>query len=155
MDYERGSMRCPICGYLESKVVDSRPTEGGTSIRRRRECLSCGHRFTTYERLSDNPLVVIKSDGSSEAFDQQKLFRGLLIACAKRPVSSDQISGIIDDIEAELRNSSRAEIRSKDLGEMVLDRLAKTDDVAYVRFASVYKDFTDIGEFAHALESLH
>lgn len=155
MENEGGSMRCPICGYLESKVVDSRPTEDGTSIRRRRECLSCGHRFTTYERLSDNPLVVIKSDGSSEAFDRQKLFRGLLIACAKRPVSSDQISGIIDDIEAELRNSSRAEIKSKDLGEMVLDRLAKTDDVAYVRFASVYKDFKDIEEFAHALESLH
>lgn len=148
-------MRCPLCGYLESKVVDSRPTEDGTSIRRRRECLECGHRFTTYERLSDNPLVVIKSDGSSEAYDRQKLFRGLLIACAKRPISSDQISAIIDDIEAELRNRPKAEVRSKELGDMVLARLAQTDDVAYVRFASVYKDFKNIEEFARALESLH
>ena len=148
-------MRCPLCGYLESKVVDSRPTEDGTSIRRRRECLECGHRFTTYERLSDNPLVVIKSDGSSEAYDRQKLFRGLLTACKKRPISSDQISAIIDDMEAELRNRPKAEVRSKDLGDMALARLAQTDDVAYVRFASVYKDFKNIEEFAHALESLH
>lgn len=148
-------MRCPICGYLESKVVDSRPTEDGTSIRRRRECLECGHRFTTYERLSDNPLVVIKSDGSSEAYDRQKLFRGLLTACKKRPISSDQISAIIDDMEAELRNRPKAEVRSKDLGDMALARLAQTDDVAYVRFASVYKDFKNIEEFARALESLH
>lgn len=148
-------MRCPLCGYLESKVVDSRPTEDGTSIRRRRECLECGHRFTTYERLSDNPLVVIKSDGSSEAYDRQKLFRGLLTACKKRPISSDQISAIIDDMEAELRNRPKAEVRSKDLGDMALARLAQTDDVAYVRFASVYKDFKNIEEFARALESLH
>lgn len=147
-------MRCPVCSHIESKVVDSRPTEDGTSIRRRRECLECGNRFTTYERLGDNPLVVIKSDGSSEAYDRQKLFRGLLIACAKRPVSSDQISAIIDDIEAELRCASTMEIKSTDLGEMALERLAKTDDVAYVRFASVYKDFKNIEEFAHALESL-
>lgn len=147
-------MRCPVCGYLESKVVDSRPTEDGTSIRRRRECLKCGHRFTTYERMGDNPLVVIKSDNSSEAYDRQKLFRGILIACAKRPVGSDQISRIIDDIEAELRNASKTEIKSKDLGDMVLARLAKTDDVAYVRFASVYKDFKNVEEFARALEKL-
>lgn len=147
-------MRCPVCGYLESKVVDSRPTEDGTSIRRRRECLKCGHRFTTYERMGDNPLVVIKSDNSSEAYDRQKLFRGILIACAKRPVGSDQISRLIDDIEAELRNASKTEIKSKDLGDMVLARLAKTDDVAYVRFASVYKDFKNVEEFARALEKL-
>ena len=147
-------MRCPLCGFAESKVVDSRPTDDGTSIRRRRECLECGHRFTTYERLGDNPLIVIKSDGSSEAYDRQKLFRGLLIACAKRPIGSDQISALIDDIETELRNSPKSEIRSKELGEMVLDRLAETDDVAYVRFASVYKDFKNIEEFAHALESI-
>lgn len=155
MSFERYAMRCPLCGYAESKVVDSRPTDDGTSIRRRRECLECGHRFTTYERLGDNPLVVIKSDGSSEAYDRQKLFRGVLIACAKRPVSSDQISAIIDGIETELRNSPKPEVKSKELGDMVLERLAKTDDVAYVRFASVYKDFKNIEEFAHALESLH
>ena len=147
-------MRCPACGYLESKVVDSRPTEDGASIRRRRECLECGYRFTTYERLGDNPLVVIKSDDSSELYDREKLFRSLLIACAKRPISSDQISAIVDDIEATLRSSSRNEIRSCDLGEMALERLAKTDDVAFIRFASVYRDFKNVDEFKQALETL-
>lgn len=147
-------MRCPSCDHFESKVVDSRPTEDGASIRRRRECLACGFRFTTYERTSDSPLLVLKSDGSTEAFDRQKLFRGLLIACAKRPIGSDAIASIIDDIEAELRSGSRSEIPSKELGEMVLGRLAAIDDVAYVRFASVYKDFKDIDEFARALEAL-
>lgn len=147
-------MRCPICLHPESKVVDSRPTDDGTSIRRRRECLSCAHRFTTYERLGDNPLVVIKSDGSSEAFNRDKLFRGLLIACAKRPVSSDQISSLIDSIENELRNLPNNEIRSKDLGELALAKLAKLDEVAYVRFASVYKDFQSVEEFSQELEEL-
>lgn len=147
-------MRCPACGFVESKVVDSRPTDDGTSIRRRRECLECKHRFTTYERLGDNPLVVIKSDGSSEAYARQKLFRGLLTACAKRPVSSEQIAAIIDGIESELRAAPKGEIRSKELGEMVLERLASVDDVAYIRFASVYKDFQDVEEFAAALEGL-
>lgn len=145
-------MRCPSCGFLESKVVDSRPAEDGTSIRRRRECLSCGRRFTTYERLGDNTLVVSKADGSSEAYNREKLFRGVLIACAKRPVSSDQIAALIDDIELELRNKSISEIRSKDLGAMVMRRLRALDDVAYVRFASVYRDFQSIEEFATALE---
>ncbi|BDE96376.1 transcriptional regulator NrdR [Raoultibacter timonensis] len=147
-------MRCPSCGYAESKVVDSRPSEDGASIRRRRECLDCGRRFTTYERLGDNPLVIVKSDGSSEAYNREKLFRGVLIACAKRPISSEQIAILIDDIELELRNDMRSEIKSKDLGEMVLARLRKLDDVAYVRFASVYKDFQNIEEFATALEGL-
>ena len=147
-------MRCPSCGYLESKVVDSRPSEDGTSIRRRRECLKCQRRFTTYERLGDNPLVIVKVDGSSEAYDRKKLFRGLLIACAKRPISKEQVDDLIDSIETELRNTSRTEIRSKELGEMALKRLAKLDDVAYVRFASVYKDFQNIEEFAEALEEL-
>lgn len=147
-------MRCPSCGYAESKVVDSRPSEDGASIRRRRECLDCGRRFTTYERLGDNPLVIVKTDGSSEAYNREKLFRGALIACAKRPVSSEQIASLIDDIELELRNDMRSEIKSKDLGEMVLVRLRKLDDVAYVRFASVYKDFQNIEEFATALEGL-
>ena len=147
-------MRCPSCGNLESKVVDSRPAEDGSSIRRRRECLACGTRFTTYERSGDNPLVIIKSDGSSEAYDRNKLFRGLLIACAKRPISSDKISQLIDSIEAELRNASRHETSSKELGEMVLARLATLDEVAYIRFASVYKDFNNVDEFREALKGL-
>lgn len=147
-------MRCPSCGHLESKVVDSRPAEDGSSIRRRRECLACGTRFTTYERSGDNPLVIIKSDGSSEAYDRNKLFRGLLIACAKRPISSDKISQLIDSIEAELRNASRHETSSKELGEMVLARLATLDEVAYIRFASVYKDFKNVDEFREALKGL-
>lgn len=145
-------MRCPSCDYAESKVVDSRPSEDGASIRRRRECLDCGRRFTTYERLGDNPLVVVKSDGSSEAYNREKLFRGVLIACAKRPVSPEQIASLIDGIEAGLRNDMRTEIKSKDLGDMVMMRLRELDDVAYVRFASVYKDFQNIEEFATALE---
>ena len=147
-------MRCPSCGNPESKVVDSRPSEDGTAIRRRRECLECGRRFTTYERLGDNPLIIIKTDGSSEAYDRQKLMRGLLSACAKRPIAPEQIALLIDIIETELRNASRNEISSKDLGDMVLVRLAKLDDVAYVRFASVYKDFQNVEEFAAALEGL-
>ena len=147
-------MRCPSCGNLESNVVDSRPSEDGTAIRRRRECLDCGRRFTTYERLGENPLIVIKADGSSEAYDRQKLMRGLLIACGKRPVSPEQIASLVDSIETELRNASCNEIRSKELGDMVLVRLAKLDDVAYVRFASVYKDFQNVEEFAAALEGL-
>ncbi len=147
-------MRCPSCSHPESKVVDSRPSEDGAAIRRRRECLECGHRFTTYERLGDSPLIVVKSDGSSEAYDRQKLMRGLLIACAKRPISPEQIASLIDSIESELRNTSKNEIRSKDLGDMALVRLAKLDDVAYVRFASVYKDFQNIEEFAAALEGM-
>ena len=146
-------MRCPSCGNLESKVVDSRPSEDGTAIRRRRECLDCGRRFTTYERLGENPLIVIKADGSSEAYDRQKLMRGL-IACGKRPVSPEQIASLVDSIETELRNASCNEIRSKELGDMVLVRLAKLDDVAYVRFASVYKDFQNVEEFSEALKEL-
>lgn len=148
-------MRCPSCDNPESKVVDSRPSEDGTAIRRRRECLECGRRFTTYERLGDNPLIVVKTDGSSEVYDRQKLMRGLLIACAKRPILPDQIAALIDNIEVELRNSSKGEIKSKELGDMVLIRLVKLDEVAYVRFASVYKDFQNVEEFAAALEGLH
>ena len=147
-------MRCPSCGYSESKVVDSRPSDEFNSIRRRRECLKCGNRFTTYERLGDNPILVVKSDGSSEVFDREKLYRGISIACAKRAIPGERISSLITDIEQDLRNSSRNEIKSKDLGEMVLDRLRELDDVAYVRFASVYKDFKDIQEFREALQKL-
>lgn len=147
-------MRCPSCEYPESKVVDSRPSDDGATIRRRRECLNCKHRFTTYERLGDTPLLVTKSDGSSETFDRNKLLRGVTVACAKRPITPDQINGLIDGIEAELRTMPRGEITSRDLGTKVLDRLASLDDVAYVRFASVYKDFKNIEEFAAALEEL-
>ncbi len=147
-------MRCPSCGYPESKVVDSRAADEGASIRRRRECLKCGDRFTTYERLAENPILVIKTDGSSEVFDRQKLMRGLLIACAKRPITPEKIDGLIASIEGELRSSQRAEIRSKDLGDMVLARLAKLDEVAYIRFASVYKDFQSVEEFSQALVEL-
>ena len=147
-------MRCPSCDYPESKVVDSRPSDDGATIRRRCECLSCKHRFTTYERLGDTPLLVIKSDGSSETYDRNKLLRGVTVACAKRPITPDQITSLIDSIEAELRATTRSEVTSKDLGTKVLDRLVQLDDVAYVRFASVYRDFKNIEEFASALEEL-
>ena len=147
-------MRCPSCGHPESKVVDSRPSDDNTTIRRRRECLSCRHRFTTYERLGDTPLLIIKSDGSSETYDRAKLLRGVTVACAKRPISPDQINSLIDSIESELRSMPRGETTSKELGNKVLERLENLDDVAYVRFASVYKDFKNIEEFAAALEEL-
>lgn len=147
-------MRCPSCDHEESKVIDSRPADDGDSIRRRRICLECGHRFTTYERLGEKPIIVIKSDGSSEAFDRDKLLRGLLIACAKRPVTPEQMNGVINDIESTLRTTPKGEVISQDLGEMVLTRLAPIDDVAYIRFASVYKDFQSVEEFARALEDI-
>lgn len=147
-------MRCPSCGNLESKVVDSRPSEDGTAIRRRRECLQCSHRFTTYERLSGASLLVIKTDGSSEAYDRGKLMRGLLIACAKRPISPEQIDSLVDSIEFDLRTPPKSEVASKTLGDMVMSRLAKLDEVAYVRFASVYKHFNNVEEFSSALEEL-
>lgn len=147
-------MRCPSCGYLESKVIDSRPSEDGSSIRRRRECLQCNTRFTTYEKLIDNPLIVIKNDGSSEAYNRNKLMRGLLIACAKRPITPDMIDSLVEDIENELRSAPKNEVTSKELGDLVLVRLSRLDDVAYVRFASVYKDFQNIEEFYATLEEL-
>ena len=145
-------MRCPNCGNEDSKVVDSRPADDGFTIRRRRECLECGFRFTTYERMGETPLVIIKSDGSSQAYNREKLFRGVLIACAKRPISSEQIDSLIASIEAELRNSNTTQIPSKQLGNMVMQRLRTIDDVAYIRFAIVYKDFKSVEEFKNALE---
>ncbi len=147
-------MKCPSCEHEDSKVIDSRSAEDGMAIRRRRECLECGHRFTTYERLGERPVIVIKSDGSSEAFDREKLLRGLLIACAKRPVTHEQMDSLITDIETTLRASSSGEVVSKELGEMVLSRLAGIDDVAYIRFASVYKDFKSVEEFSQALSDV-
>ncbi|WP_251197930.1 transcriptional regulator NrdR [Anaerotardibacter muris] len=148
-------MRCPSCGYIESKVVDSRPADEGASIRRRRECLECGNRFTTYERLGDNPFVITKSDNSSEAYNRDKLFRGILIACAKRPITPEQISEIVDNIERELRSNVKNEISSKELGDLTLSYLADLDEVAYIRFASVYKDFQNIEEFSDALTAIN
>jgi transcriptional repressor NrdR len=142
------------CGHPESKVIDSRPSDDGLSIRRRRECLECGARFTTYERHNESPLIVIKNDRSSEPFDRTKLLRGLLIATAKRDVPVSRLDDLIDDVEVEIRNMPKNEVRSKILGDMVLERLRAIDDVAYIRFASVYKDFKDIDEFQAALKGM-
>ena len=147
-------MRCMVCGYLDSKVIDSRPSEDGMSIRRRRECLSCGKRFTTYERHNESPLIVLKNDKSSEPFDRNKLLRGLMIATAKRDIPVSKLNTLIDDVESEIRNSFKNEIQSKVLGDMVLIRLKDLDDVAYIRFASVYKDFKDVEEFQSALKGM-
>ena len=148
-------MRCVVCGCLESKVVDSRPSEDGLTIRRRRECLQCGKRFTTYERQNESPLIVIKNDKSSEPFDRLKLLRGLLMAAAKRDIQVSVLDALIDDVESEIRNTMKNEVRSKVLGEMVLERLRDVDDVAYIRFASVYRDFKDIDEFQAALKGMN
>ena len=147
-------MRCPKCGCDESKVVDSRPSENNDAIRRRRECIQCGCRFTTYERREDMPLMVVKRDGRKETFDRSKLMRGLLTATVKRNVHIDVLEGLISSIESELRDCGIAEISSQDLGMMVLQRLVDIDKVAYVRFASVYRDFKDVDEFSEELRSL-
>lgn len=148
-------MRCPKCGCEESKVVDSRPSEGNDAIRRRRECTKCGFRFTTYERCEEMPLVVIKRDGHKEPFDRQKLMRGLVTATVKRDVPMSELSSLIDSIESELRDSGTLEISSVNLGSMILKRLVSVDKVAYVRFASVYRDFKDVDEFSEELRSLN
>lgn len=148
-------MRCTICNNFDSKVIDSRPSEDGLTIRRRRECLKCGARFTTYERQNESPLIVIKNDKSSEFFDRAKLLRGLQIATAKRDIKPDRLDALIDDVEAEIRNNLKNEVQSKQLGEMVLRHLREIDDVAYIRFASVYKDFRDIEEFQRELKGMN
>ncbi|MFA5843553.1 MAG: transcriptional regulator NrdR [Coriobacteriia bacterium] len=145
-------MRCPFCAHGETKVVDSR--ESQDAIRRRRECLECTQRFTTYERREESPLMVIKKDTSREPFDRNKLIAGLMTACAKRDISLEQLEALLDDIEAELHNSFRYEIETKVLGDMVLTRLRDLDKVAYVRFASVYKSFQDLDEFTSELKAL-
>lgn len=148
-------MRCPRCGCEESKVVDSRPSENNDAIRRRRECIGCGFRFTTYERCEEMPIVVIKRDGHKEPFDRQKVMRGLLTATVKRDIPVSTLTALIDDIEASLRDSGNMEVSSADLGSMVLKRLIAVDKVAYVRFASVYRDFKDVDEFSEELRSLN
>lgn len=147
-------MRCPRCGFSESKVVDSRPSENNDAIRRRRECAKCGFRYTTYERCEETPLIVIKRDGRKETFERQKLMRGLFAATVKRNVDVSVLNGLIDDIEAELRDGGITEVSSIDLGNMVMKKLMKVDKVAYIRFASVYREFKDLDDFMEELRSI-
>ena len=140
-------MKCIYCGHTESKVLDSRANEESNSIRRRRECLSCGKRFTTYETVETTPLLVIKSDESRQAFDREKLKRGIIRACEKRPVTIAQITEMVSDIEKILYNSLDQEIKSSKIGELVMERLKKIDEVSYIRFASVYRKFADLAHF--------
>ena len=147
-------MKCPYCGYSESKVVDSRPTVEEAAIRRRRECEKCGKRFTTYEKIEEMPLIIVKKDGSREVYQRSKMMNGILRACEKRPVSISQIEEMADEIEKELYNSMEKEVESKKIGELVMHRLKKVDDVAYVRFASVYRQFKDINTFLEELNKL-
>ena len=147
-------MKCPFCGFTDSKVIDSRPAEDGTTIRRRRECLDCLKRFTTYEVIERMPLVVIKRDGSRQSFDNVKIINGLVRACEKRPVTMAQIEELADDIEQELRGRLESEVSSETIGEMVMLRLKDLDEVAYVRFASVYRSFKDINTFMEELTKL-
>ena len=147
-------MKCPYCGYLESKVIDSRSAEEGNSIRRRRECLRCQRRFTTYEIMERLPLVVIKRDGSRQTFDKNKLINSMLKSCEKRSVALDQLEAIADDIEQNLQNALEREINTSEIGEMVMERLKSLDEVAYVRFASVYRQFKDINTFMDELAKL-
>jgi len=147
-------MKCPFCGYTDSKVIDSRPAEDGTTIRRRRECLDCAKRFTTYEIIERMPLVVIKRDGSRESFDKVKIINGVIRACEKRPVTMTQIEDLANDIELELRGRLESEVKSEVVGEMVMARLKDLDEVAYVRFASVYRSFKDINTFMEELTKL-
>lgn len=147
-------MRCPYCGFVESKVIDSRPTEENNSIRRRRECLKCGKRFTTYEKLESIALVVVKKDESRQPFNRNKILKGIMTACEKRPISIVQMEGIADDIESDLSQSMEREIKSTRIGEMVMERLRGLDEVAYVRFASVYKQFEDVSTFMDELKGL-
>lgn len=147
-------MKCPYCGYSESKVVDSRPTEEETAIRRRRECEKCAKRFTTYEKVEEMPLIIVKKEGNREIYQRRKILNGFIKACEKRPVSIKQIEEVVDEIEKELYNSMEKEIDSKKIGEMVMNRLKQLDDVAYVRFASVYRQFKDLNTFMEELNKL-
>ncbi|MBN2310261.1 MAG: transcriptional repressor NrdR [Candidatus Hydrogenedentes bacterium] len=147
-------MRCPFCGHLESKVVDSRSSKEGDSIRRRRECLKCERRYTTYERIEEVAQMVIKKDGRREPFDRWKIKSGILKACEKRPVGLEQVEGLIDDVERHLFNSTEHEVATEAIGSAVMDRLKRLDEVAYVRFASVYRQFKDLNEFMDELKSM-
>ncbi len=147
-------MKCPFCGFEESKVIDSRPTDEGQRIRRRRECLQCNKRFTTYEIIESLPIIIIKKDKSRETFNRDKLMTGLLRACEKRPVSISTLDNMIDEIEVIIQNSLDREVSSERIGELVMEKLKKIDEVAYVRFASVYRQFKDINTFMSELSKL-
>jgi transcriptional repressor NrdR len=147
-------MKCPFCGFLEDKVVDSREAKDGGSIRRRRECLQCGRRFTSYERIDEIPYMVVKKDGRREIFDRAKVMSGLLRACEKRPISSSQLESIVDEVEKNVQDSTDRELSTNDLGKIIMKRLKSLDKVAYVRFASVYLEFEDVSEFMSELKNL-
>lgn len=146
-------MKCPVCGSMDNKVIDSRPTEN-SAIRRRRECNGCKNRFTTYEMVEVTPLFVIKKDGSREVFDKRKIMTGLIKSCYKQNVKNEDLDALVDDIEAELLNNLRSDVPTREIGEMVMVRLQKLDEVSYVRFASVYREFKDIDTFLHAINQL-
>jgi transcriptional repressor NrdR len=147
-------VKCPSCGHLEDKVIDSRSAKEGQAIRRRRECLRCHRRFTTYETVETAPLLVIKKDGRREPFSRDKILNGLLRACEKRPIPAERLHAIVDEIESELLRQGHEEVRSSEIGERVMEALHKLDEVAYVRFASVYRHFKDLNEFLEELRSL-
>ena len=147
-------MKCPFCGFADSRVIDSRPTDEDSRIRRRRECIQCGKRFTTYEIVESLPIVVVKKDRSREPFDRNKLLNGLLRACEKRPVSLEQLEKAVDDIETQIQNSLEREVSTSKIGEYVMEQLMRIDDVAYIRFASVYRQFKDIKSFHEAIRKL-
>jgi len=147
-------MNCPYCGFREDKVVDSRSTRDSLAIRRRRECLKCGRRFTTYEYIEDVSLMVIKKDGRREAFDRKKILTGIMKACEKRPISVDKMEEIVASVERAIHKKSEREVSSRLIGEMVTEKLKRLDDVAYVRFASVYRQFQDVSEFIKALNEI-
>ncbi|WP_158736615.1 transcriptional regulator NrdR [Alteribacillus sp. YIM 98480] len=147
-------MLCPACHSDATRVLDSRPSNEGKSIRRRRECDACHHRFTTFEIVEEIPLIVVKKEGTREEFSKEKILRGLIRACEKRPVPLEKLEEIVNDVEQQLRSDGKSEIKSEDIGEMVMERLASVDDVAYVRFASVYRQFKDINVFINELKDL-
>ena len=147
-------MKCPYCDYLESKVIDSRSAEDGSAIRRRRECLECGKRFTTYEKVESMPLIVVKKDKTRQQFDRQKLLNGLLRACEKRHVTLEQLENVVDNIETSIQNTLKREISSVEIGEIVMNELKNIDEVAYVRFASVYRQFKDVNTFMDELKKI-
>ncbi len=147
-------MKCPYGGHDEDKVIDSRPADEGSAIRRRRECISCGKRFTTYEKVENLPLIIIKKDGTRQPYDRDKLISGLLKSCEKRPVSTEQLEKLADKVELQIQNSMRREISSGEIGEMVMELLKDIDEIAYVRFASVYRQFKDVNSFMQELNDL-
>ena len=147
-------MKCLFCGEIEDKVIDTRINNDGTSIRRRRECLSCGKRFTTFETIETTPILVVKNDQTREPFNKEKIKNGIIKACEKRPVSMNQINNLVDSVEKDIQNSLKLEVETKYIGELVMKRLKELDDIAYVRFASVYRQFTDVTNFINFLNGL-